>query len=182
MAAQSLEGTFKNNGAVSELVEDIAEENETSGTEGGVSPPSVVSVDGGSSVFESGDGDVQSNDIKENKVGSVIAGPTEKKQTAEDEIATSESGEKNIAVNGVNDIKKDISQPSVVPEEKGNSGASSKPSDGSRRNSGVNGVYSGTAVPDPSEWEEEEKNPYTCERLLLMYDRWRKLHNCDPLL
>ncbi|GMH41810.1 hypothetical protein BSKO_09720 [Bryopsis sp. KO-2023] len=23
---------------------------------------------------------------------------------------------------------------------------------------------------DPSEWEEKEKNPYTCERLLLMYD------------
>ncbi|GMH34883.1 hypothetical protein BSKO_02744 [Bryopsis sp. KO-2023] len=35
---------------------------------------------------------------------------------------------------------------------------------------------------DPSEWEEEENNPYTCERLLLMNDRWRKLHNCDPLL
>ncbi|GMH34753.1 hypothetical protein BSKO_02614 [Bryopsis sp. KO-2023] len=35
---------------------------------------------------------------------------------------------------------------------------------------------------DPSEWEEEEENPYTCESLLLMYDCWRKLHNCDPLL
>ncbi|GMH42191.1 hypothetical protein BSKO_10110 [Bryopsis sp. KO-2023] len=29
---------------------------------------------------------------------------------------------------------------------------------------------------DPSEWEEEESKPCTGERLLLMYDRWRKLH------